>query len=266
MKWFIRKRYGNGIASTRKSYGYDVVDKQLAIVPNQARIMLVIGQQYLDGYSLNRILEEVVRLEDQGGRKWSKASIQKIFSDEKKPGDLLLQKTYVADCLTKKNARNTGQLPKYYVQNNHPAIFPREMWNAIQAERTRRNNLRTPLESKTNAGKFSSKHALTGVLICGKCGTPYRRVVWAKNGMKRPVWRCINRLESGPKACHTSPTIDEEMLHESIVKAIKQRMNQICNTVLDEDREQKKVERVEERIESKMEEMMNLVKLGARDK
>lgn len=65
------------------------------------------------------------------------------------------------------------------------------------------------------------------------------------------------------------------MLHESIVKAIniafgnissiKQKMNQICNTVLDEDREQKKVERMEDRIKSKMEEMMNLVKLGARD-
>ena len=275
MKWAIRKRYENGISTPRKSYGYDVVDKQLVIVPNQARIMLMMGQQYLDGYSLNRILEDVEGLEDQGGRKWSKAAIQKILSDEKNVGDLLLQKTYVVDCLTKKVARNTGQLPKYYVQNNHPAIFSREMWNAIQVERTRRNNLHTPLESKTNAGKFSSKHALTGILICGECGTTYRRVVWAKNGMKRPVWRCVNRLENGPKVCHTSPTIDEEMLHESIVKAIniafsnmqtiKQKMNQICNTVLDEDREQKKVERVEDRIKSKMEEMMNLVKLGARE-
>lgn len=275
MKWSIRKRYENGISTPRKSFGYDVADKQLVIVPNQARIMLMMGQQYLDGYSLNRILKEVEGLEEPGGRKWSKAAIQKILSDEKNVGDLLLQKTYVVDCLTKKVARNTGQLPKYYVQNNHPGIFPRDMWNAIQAERTRRNNLRTPLESKTNAGKFSSKHALTGILICGECGTPYRRVVWAKNGMKRPVWRCVNRLENGPKACHTSPTLDEGMLHEAIVKAtnttfgnipaIKQRMNQFCNTALDEDREQKKVERVEDRIKSKMEEMVNLVKLGARE-
>lgn len=272
MKWAIRKRYEEGTVSPRKSYGYDVVDKKLVIIPNEARIMLMIGQQYLDGYSADRILEEIKKLPGQEGVAWSKLKIQQILSNEKNVGDCLLQKTFVADCLTKKVVRNTGQLPKYYIRNDHPGIFSREMWDAIQAERARRNSLRAPLENKSNAGKFSSKYALTGIVICGECGTPYRRITWTMKGEKRYVWRCINRLEKGPGACSNSPTVEEGMLHHAVieavnkafenVQAIKQKMNALCNTILDEGAERAKVGQVDHLIHSKMEEMMNLVKLG----
>ena len=92
MKWAIRKRYEEGTVSPRKSYGYDVVDKKLVIIPNEARIMLMIGQQYLDGYSADRILEEIKKLPGQEGVAWSKLKIQQILSNEKNVGDCLLQK------------------------------------------------------------------------------------------------------------------------------------------------------------------------------
>ncbi len=80
---------------------------------------------------------------------------------------------------------------------------------------------------KTEQGKYSAKYALTELLVCGGCGTPYRRVTWshkptidAANGYKEIKWRCINRLQYGKRKCHYSPTLSEEVLHKAIVTAI----------------------------------------------
>lgn len=74
--------------------------------------------------------------------------------------------------------------------------------------------------TKTENGKYSAKYALSELLVCGECGTPYRRVTWTSKGVKEIKWRCINRLQYGKKYCHNSPTIDEERLHNAIVKAV----------------------------------------------
>lgn len=60
------------------------------------------------------------------------------------------------------------------------------------------------------------------LLICGECGTPYKRCTWARNGKKRIVWRCVSRLEFGKKYCHDSPSLDEDKLHRAIVAALNE--------------------------------------------
>ena len=57
---------------------------------------------------------------------------------------------------------------------------------------------------ETEQGKYSAKYALSELLVCGECGTPYKRCTWARNGKKRIVWRCVSRLEFGTKYCHNS--------------------------------------------------------------
>lgn len=63
---------------------------------------------------------------------------------------------------------------------------------------------------------------MTGVLICGECGQGYRRVTWARNGKKKIVWRCSNRLKNGKRNCQKSESIEEKVLHSAIMKAIDQ--------------------------------------------
>ena len=53
-------------------------------------------------------------------------------------GDVLLQKTYTADFMEGKIKKNNGELPQYYIKDNHPAIIPREMFYQIQEEIARR--------------------------------------------------------------------------------------------------------------------------------
>lgn len=93
--------------------------------------------------------------------------------------------------------------------------------NRVQQELARRSSKRKISDkTTTEQGKYSSKYALTELLICGHCGTPYRRTTWAAKGKKQIVWRCISRLEHGKKYCPDSPTIKEENLHRGIIRAI----------------------------------------------
>ena len=150
--------------------------------------------------------------------------IRNILTNERYIGDAMLGKTFITDCISKRVKKNNGERGQSYVENNHPAIIPRELFYRVQEEMTRRASKRKVMQKtgKTELGKYSAKYALSELLVCGECGTPYKRVTWARNGKKRIVWRCVSRLEFGTKYCHSSPTLDEEKLHRAIQDAINE--------------------------------------------
>ena len=210
----------------KKMLGYRKgADGQPEIVPEEAEIIRRIYHRYLDGCTLGKIkreLEEDGVPTAQGVERWSPSIIHNILTNEKYIGDALLQKTYVTDCINKKVKKNRGERTMYYVENSHPAIVSRDLFNQVQQEMTRRSSKRKVLQKsgKTELGKYSGKYALTELLVCGECGSPYKRVTWARNGKKRIVWRCISRLDYGKKYCSDSPTIMEDKLQEAIVRAV----------------------------------------------
>ena len=109
----------------------------------------------------------------------------------------------------------------WLVENSHPAIVSREIFNKVQEESARRK-AKAPSSEKmalTASGKYS-KYALTEVLMCGECGSRYKRVTWNIRGKRRIVWRCISRLDYGKKYCTDSITVDEQALHRAIVRAL----------------------------------------------
>ena len=134
----------------------------------------------------------------------------------------IINKTYIKDCISKKVMINNGDRPKYYVENNHQAIIDSLTFSRVQEEIARRNSKKKVKQkgSKTEQGRYSSKYALTELLVCGECKTPYRRCTWTISGQKKIVWRCISRLDFGKKYCHNSPSIEESVLHRAIMRAI----------------------------------------------
>ena len=156
-----------------------------------------------------------------GKSEWTKSAIQSILKNEKYVGDALLQKTFTTDCITHKVVKNNGERPMYLVTDHHTPIIDRDTFDRVQQEIARRNSKRKISDqTKTEKGKYSGKYALSELLICGQCGTPYRRRIWTKSGNKQVVWRCISRLEHGKRYCPDSPTIKEENLHRGIIRAI----------------------------------------------
>ncbi len=132
------------------------------------------------------------------------------------------------DCISKKVRKNNGELPMFLVKNNHDAIISPDMFNRVQEEMARRNSLKRvdQKSGRTKQGKFSSKYALTGRLVCGECGAPYKRVTWARNGNKRILWRCVSRLENGTEFCKQSPSVDEPALHDAIMRTVMTVMDE----------------------------------------
>ena len=217
-------------------------DGKPEIVPDQAEIIRFIFKRYLAGDTLRAIkaqleAEQVPYI--TGEVAWNLSTLQSILQNEKYCGDVIMQKTFRKDCISKETVVNTGQLPKYWTQNHHEAIVSREIFDAVQEETARRKAMAsgTKKSAPTGLGKYSSKHALTGLLICGECGTPYRRVVWTQKGMKRPVWRCVNRLDHGKTLCKRSPTLDEKPLQEAVLAAVNilmSRKDKLSNGVVSE--------------------------------
>lgn len=206
-------------------------DGKPEIDPEQAAVVKRIYERFLAGDSLATIANDLNAdgiPTPSGIGQWQRGTIESILTNEKYKGDAILNKTYIRDCLSKKVMINNGERPKYYVENNHPAIIDSCTFGRVQEEMARRSGKRKVKQvgTKTEQGRYSSKYALTELLICGECGTPYRRCTWAANGKKKVVWRCINRLDYGKKYCHDSPSIEESVLQEAIMKAVLQTAKQ----------------------------------------
>ena len=205
-------------------------DGEMVVNAEQAETVRKIYELYLSGQTLRNIKETL----ETGGFKntagtteWTTSNLRTILSDEKYCGDVLLQKTFIRDCISKQVIRNTGQLPMYLIQNHHEAIISREQFDAVQMELARRRAQTggTKKSAPTGMSRYSGKYALSGLLFCGECGTAYRRVVWTQHGEKRAVWRCSSRLDYGKKYCKESPTLDEAPLQQAVLAAINASMS-----------------------------------------
>lgn len=230
------KRYamqrGEATIHYHNLYAYEKgPDGKPRIIPEQAEIVREIYQKYLRGDSLNMIrkdLEERHIPNARGGATWTHPAVRGILSNEKYVGDVLMQKTFRQDCISHKAIRNTGQRPMYLVQNNHEAIIDRKTYDAVQTELARRNALKGNTQKSTPSGRscYTPKYALSDRVICGECGTLYRRCTWVNRGKKHIVWRCISRFDYGKKYCHDSPAVDEQQLQQAILRVINGVMSE----------------------------------------
>ena len=225
--WTYRKKFEEGKVSFQyKNFlGYRKgTDNQPEIVPEEAAIVERIYEMFLAGQPVKVIAQtlQAEKIEISGKNlSFSKNMIMNILRNEKYCGDCILQKTVTVDCISKTRKVNQGEAPMYIVENNHPAIISREVFNRAQEELIRRQALQAKSDktSITATGKYS-KYALTEVLQCAECGSRYRRVTWTAHGRKKIVWRCISRLDYGTKHCKDSITVEEEALHGAVVRAL----------------------------------------------
>ena len=232
VSWGVRQSFKNGNVPIQyaKLLGYKKGENGLPeIIPDEAEIVKEIFHSYLDGMSLRQIADSLNDRAVKTKHKqttWQPEIVKSILVNEKYTGDALLQKTYITDCITKKTRKNNGELPMYLVKNHHEPIVSRADFNRVQEEMARRSAKRVIADKLTKGkqGRYSAKYALSELLICGECGTHYRRVTWTAKGFKEIKWRCISRIQYGKKKCHCSPTVDEQALHKAIVSAI----NEFC--------------------------------------
>ena len=225
--WGKRRAMESGKATIQYKYLYGYrrgADDKPEIIPEEAEVVRWIYERYLAGASTRMLRDE---LHEQGviysekSPQWTLPHIKSILRNEKYCGDVLMQKTFQQDVINRKVIKNTGQLPMYLIENHHEGIVSREKYDAVQAEMARRKAAKSPSKrASTGLAAYTSRYALSDRLVCGECGTLYRRCTWTRPDGKRVVWRCTSRLDYGRKYCLNSPTLDEEPLQQAIIAAL----------------------------------------------
>ena len=223
VKLGLQFRYQNGQVQVNHNHflGYTKDDEgNLIIDPEQAEVVKRIYREYLEGYSMDKIakgLEADGILTGAGKTKWWSSTINKILRNEKYIGDALLQKTYTTDFLSKTRVKNNGIVPQYYVEGNHEAIIPKEIFLRVQEELVRRRVVKTSANGKKRS--YSCNHCFAQIVICSECGEMFRRIHWNNRGCKSIVWRCLSRLEPTGEECHAR-TVNETILENVVVQTI----------------------------------------------
>ena len=214
VKWGTRKRFEKGIPNGRfQIYGYRWDGDHLMVEPEEAKIVKLIYDNFLNGLSAESTEKQ---LEEMGvksykGQHFGNTSIRQILGNITYTGNLLFQKEYTVDPISKKSRKNQGELPQYWVENTHEAIIPMEVYQAVQEEKARRRELGVFANWSINTSCFTSK------IKCGRCGKSYQRS--NRKGRKDPdanytVWICGTRRKTGNAQCQNKD-IPEPMLKEA---------------------------------------------------
>ena len=218
IKWAIKKKFESGKPQCRyKIYGYRWDGDNLVIEPEEAKIVKLIFQMYLNKVSAERMeieLKEMGVIATNGGY-FNIGTIRDMLLNITYTGNLLLQKSYTPNPLVRRKVKNNGELPKYYVENNHEAIIPMEMFIQVQEERKRRKAEGQRANFGKNITCFSCR------VKCPICGKNYMRNSRSKNsdGIKAHIWTCGTRLTGGSKAC-PGKTINEIALKRVSAKVL----------------------------------------------
>lgn len=144
VRWGQRKKAADGKYSLPYAIvlGYDKgPDGKPAINEEQAAIVQEIFSLFIKGYSYNRIADILTKRgipTPTGKAKWNDGTIKRVLTNELYMGDKLLQKTFTIDFLHKKPIKNEGQVPQYYVENDHEAIINPKLFKQVQDEIKRR--------------------------------------------------------------------------------------------------------------------------------
>ena len=205
MKWRIRRNFEDGKPWSGLILGYRFEDGQYVIVPEEAEVVRRIYREYLDGKGATVIMKG---LNDDGirtrvGKPWRVEGVLKVLKNYNYTGNLLLQKTYSENHLTKRKMINNGERPQYHAVGTHEAIVDLATWEAVQEEIHRRAEYYAPSKQTPNSYPF------TGLIICSTCGKHYRRKTTA-SGI---IWVCTTYNTYGKKGC-ASKAIPESVLYE----------------------------------------------------
>ena len=219
-----RYKQGECCYNMGKIFGFNQDSNGIVTInEEQAIVVRLMYDGYLNGMSIGGIIKDLQERKipsPTGKEKWSPGTVERILSSEKYKGDFLARKTFTVDPISKKKKKNTGQVSQYLITNHHPAIIEPEKFDMVQSEMTRRGCIKKN-DKKKHYGKYSGKFPFNNLIICGDCGAKYRRTMWVeKNGEKKPVWRCVNRIQNGKTYCRRSVSISDTYLTKKTVEAI----------------------------------------------
>ena len=210
-KWRVRENFRQGKPRAGSMLGYRLRDGKYEVIPEEAATVRRIFNDYLSGMGglaiCKALNEEGITTRDGGV--WHLGPLMNVLGNYCYTGNLILQKTYRENHITKRKCVNRGELPMYHVEGFHEAIIPPETFRAVQEERARR------------AEKYSAQHSarqypFTGKITCGCCGASYNR----KTTLGKVTWVCRTFNTQGKSKCGGSKAIPEVTLMSAAAEVL----------------------------------------------
>lgn len=215
-KWGIRKRFEKGVPNGHfRVYGYRWEGDDLVPVPEEAVIVRRIFQNFLDGKSRLETEREFASegITTRDGCPWVDSNIKQVLSNVTYTGNMLLQKEYISDPITKKRKKNRGELPQYFVANTHEALIDKETFDYVQEEMARRKELGALANKSLNITCF------TGKLKCPHCGVSLMHNKRQKQAGTEDYWKCGTTKKKGGK-CPVKGCIRDDKLRLACARAL----------------------------------------------
>ncbi len=207
----------------KKENGKIVIDEEQAIIVRRIYSMFLKEGKMCSGIAV-QLKKEGVLTPSGSSNNWQKNTVLSILTNEKYKGDALLQKTFTANFLEHNAKKNDGQLPKYYVENSHPAIIDRYEWEQVQTELARRQEI---------GRKYSGNGAFGSKLICGDCGGFYGLKVWHSNSrFRKTILQCNRKFDKDKDRCQT-PHLTEDEVKKMFVRAYNETMKDKTKVIRD---------------------------------
>lgn len=211
IRWATKKRFEKGIPNGKfKIFGYRWEDDKLVPVPEEAEIVKRIYQNFLDGKSRLETEKEFAAegITTANGCRWVDSNIKVVLTNITYTGNLLLQKEFIEDPITKRRKKNRGEMPQYFVENTHEPIIDMETFQYVQDEIARRKELGALANKSLNTTCF------TGKIKCPHCGVSYMHNKRTDRGNFLEFWCCGSRKKKGGR-CEVGGSIN----HKNMVKA-----------------------------------------------
>lgn len=214
--WAVRRQYAQGIyhlpglllGYQRSQDGEIQVDEAGAGV---VRFIYLLALAGISSTDICRILMEYNIPSPGESEVWESKTVRSILKNEKYMGDAILQKQVTVDFLTKTSKPNEGEAPQYYVENGHPGVISKAVWQEVQVKWTdagRRNCTFSPFANR---------------IVCGDCGGWYGRKTWHSTTYRDTAWEC-NRKKAGHTKCRCRHIYVEEL--DTAVRNSMQRLLQ----------------------------------------
>ena len=215
VKWGIRKGFKRGrVNGGTAIYGYRWNGEEYVIEPDEATIVKQIFADFLNGMSPRKIGQQLVerKLNTVRGIDFYADAIRRMLRNVTYTGNMLLQKTYIADAISKKSKKNNGELPRYYVEGTHEAIIDKATFDLAQKELQRRSGLGVLANRALNVTCFTRK------IQCGICGKYFNRHAEKyASGEYYVSWICGTRKKGG--SC-TNKYLPEQILKNLCAEAL----------------------------------------------
>ena len=193
MTWSISKKFQNGsFIIGSPPYGYANVNGEMVIVPEEAEVVKRIFSECLSGKGGSVIAKGLNRdkIPARRGNHWSTGTVIDMLRNEKYKGDALFQKTYTDNNYSRRP--NKGEKDQFYCKNHHEPIISKEVFSKAQKLMTQRaKNIR----KTANTEVYKNRYVLSGRIICGECGSTFRRKTNYSAGRSYIAWSCIGHIE-----------------------------------------------------------------------